>query len=173
MDLSRTAKSLQGTAAALAAVLVLGGCSLFATRPVQEMSDTAAALRAAREVQADVLAPDLFRQSNEWFLKARHDYKLKNFKTAREFAEKARGLAEQAEFEALKSGALRSESGANADAFAPLPSVTETQAAEPYPYPVPEPKPASDNPEMGANPPALPAPLPATTPSPGPVPPGV
>src|SRR4051812_24234163 len=55
------------------------GCSLLATRPLQEMSDTSAAIRAAKEVQADTLSPEFYRQSNEWFFKAKHEYKFKNF----------------------------------------------------------------------------------------------
>jgi uncharacterized membrane protein len=43
-------KSLLASALALAAST---GCSLFSTRPVQTMADTAASLRAAREVEAD------------------------------------------------------------------------------------------------------------------------
>ena len=71
------------------------------------MSNTAAAIRAAREVQADTRAPELFRQSNEWFFKARQEYKLKNFKEARIYASKARRFAEEAEYEELNSGANR------------------------------------------------------------------
>ena len=83
------------------------GCSLTATRPVQEMSDTTAAIRAAREVQAQTLAPELYRQSNEWFLRARREYRLKNFREAKEYADRARLFAEQAEFEAVRNGAAR------------------------------------------------------------------
>src|SRR5690348_3640000 len=81
-------------------LLFLFGCSIIATRPVQEMSDATAAIRAAKEVQADTLAPEYYRQSNEWFFRAKHEYKFKNFKLAKEYADKARYLAEQAEFEA-------------------------------------------------------------------------
>ncbi len=82
-------------------------CGLAATRPVQEMSNTAAAIRAAREVQADTRAPELYRQANEWFFKARQEYKLKNFKEARLYTAKARRFAEEAEYEAVASGASR------------------------------------------------------------------
>ncbi len=71
------------------------------------MSNTQAALRAAKEVQADVLAPELYRQATEWFLKARQEYRYKDFEKAREYADKARVNAEQAEFEALKNGGIR------------------------------------------------------------------
>ena len=71
------------------------------------MSNTASAIRAAREVQADTRAPELYRQANEWFFRARQEYKLKNFKEARLYASKARRFAEEAEYEALSSGANR------------------------------------------------------------------
>lgn len=81
---------------------VLAGCSILATRPVQEMSDTWAAMRAAKEAQADTLAPELYRRAAEWFFRAKNEYKLKNFMLASEYAEKARLLAEQAEFESVQ-----------------------------------------------------------------------
>lgn len=79
-------------------------CSLLYTRPVQDMSDTTAALRAAKEQQADVLAPELYREAQEWFYKARIEYKLKEFDIAQDYARRARRLAEQAEFEVLRGG---------------------------------------------------------------------
>jgi hypothetical protein len=88
---------------ALVAISLGSACSIFATRPVQDMSDTAAALRGAREVQADTLAPELYREATEYWLKARREYKFKNFDFAQKYAQKARVLAEQAEFEALRN----------------------------------------------------------------------
>lgn len=82
-------------------------CAIFATRPVQEMANTQVAIRAAKEVQADTLAPDLYRQSNEWFFKAKREYKLKNFSFAKDYAEKARRFAEEAEFQAIQNGGNR------------------------------------------------------------------
>ncbi len=96
------------TAGLLATIATAGsGCSIFYSRPVQEMSDTAASLRAAREVQADTLAPELYRQANEWFFRAKNEYKFKNFKLADEYSAKARYFAEMAEFESLRSGGTR------------------------------------------------------------------
>jgi len=65
------------------------------------MSDALAALRAAKEVQADTLAPELYRQANEWYLQAQREYKFKNFYLAKIYIQKARGVAERAEIEAL------------------------------------------------------------------------
>ena len=91
------------------ALLGLAGCSLFVTRPVQEMSDTNAAIKAAKEVQADIKAPELYRQATEWFLRAKAEYKLKNFDYALEYAQTARHFAEEAEFEVIKNGGARSD----------------------------------------------------------------
>jgi len=134
----------------------LDGCTLFATRPIQEMSFTAAAIRAAKEVSADTLAPELFRQSGEWFFKAKHEYKFKNFHLAKEYAKKARYFAEQAEFESLRNGGIRSEQGGGIDPMAKDPlagaaagssgagdgsggaNAADPKAqATPYPYPTP------------------------------------
>lgn len=125
------------------------------------MSDTAAAIRAAREVQADVLAPDLFRRANEIFFKAKREYKFKNFREAKLLANQSRKLAEQAEFDSIKSGATRSESeGATSYEEIPgqanssgRPKETGSSAPgqpgapgpsdqQPYAYPTPEPTPA-------------------------------
>jgi hypothetical protein len=120
----------------LASTFGLIGCALFYTRPVQEMSDTSAAIRSAREVQADSLAPDLFREANEWFTRARREYRFKNFKLAHDYANKARNLAEKAEFEALRKGAVRTEIAPPPEPAGPEPS--------PYPYPTPEGTPADE-----------------------------
>jgi hypothetical protein len=122
-------------------VLSSGSCSVFATRPVQDMSDTEAALRAAKEVQADTLAPELYRQANEWFFNARKEYRFKNFELAQEEAVKARRFAEQAEFEALRNGGNRTDV-TPVDQAIQAPSQTASPAPDPsntpYAYPTPE-----------------------------------
>ncbi|MBS1963010.1 MAG: DUF4398 domain-containing protein [Bdellovibrionales bacterium] len=85
----------------------LAGCSLFHDRPIQLMSDTAAALRAAKEVSADSLAPEKFRLANEAFFRAQNEYRLKNFAIAEKYAKRARRLAEESEFDALRQGSAR------------------------------------------------------------------
>lgn len=92
----------------LSALVFASACSLSATRPVQEMSDAAAALKAAKEVSADTLAPELFRKANEAYFRARNEYQMKNFVVAQEYILRAKRLAEDAEFEALRQGAQRS-----------------------------------------------------------------
>jgi hypothetical protein len=116
----------------------LASCAVFTSRPTQEFSDTAAALRAAKEVQADVLAPELFRQADDWFFKAKREFKFKNFRDAKEYAAKARKFAEQAEFEALRNGGSRADE-------APKDTAPPTTAKPtPYEYPSPTPTPAEE-----------------------------
>ena len=71
------------------------------------MANTAATIRAAREVKADTAAPEFYREAQEWFFKANQEYRLKNFKRAREAADRARIAAEKAEFQAILGGAKR------------------------------------------------------------------
>ena len=120
-------------------LLTLAACALTATRPVQEMSDTSASIRAAKEVQADTLAPELYRQANEWYAKAKKEYKFKNFYFAKDYTLRARRFAEQAEFEAIKNGGNRTDI-APPDQAAPTPEPSPS----PYQYPAPEGTPAED-----------------------------
>ncbi len=122
------------------------------------MSDTAAAIRSAKEVSAETVAPELYRQATEWFFKARNEFKMKNYKYAREYAVKARHYAEQAEFEALRSGANRTEASLSdpyAGEAAPPPPKTEPAPQKPYAYPTPEPTAAKDG-DMPPEPTPLP-----------------
>jgi len=155
--------------ASLVLIALLSSCSLFKTRPVQEMSDTAAAMKAAKEAQADVIAPVLYREANEWWQKAKAEYKYKNFEQAEAYAVKARKLAEQAEFEVLKNPGQRAESAivdtpADASSAAPAPAPTDT----PYPYPTPTGTPydrANQPPQSGgdnSSPTHVPVPAPNT-----------
>jgi hypothetical protein len=128
-------------------VFCTSGCAIFTQRPAQEMSDTTAAIRAAREVQADTLAPELFRQASEWYFKAKNDYKYKNFKAAKDELLKARAYAEKAEFEASRNGAARTEVTApdpmnNLPGGAPPPPPTPSYT--PYDYATPTGIPAED-----------------------------
>lgn len=82
-------------------------CSITAVRPSQEMSNLEVALKAAKEVNADVLAPELYRMATETSIKAHREYKFKNFENAKKLATQARVYAERAEFESLRNGAKR------------------------------------------------------------------
>jgi hypothetical protein len=107
-------------------------CSVTAVRPSQEMSDMEVSLKAASEVNADLLAPELYRLATETALHARREYRLKNFMEAKRFAEVARGHAERAEFESIRNGAKRE-------------SIPEDPLSKPSyaPEPVAEPTPIS------------------------------
>ncbi|MBC7693613.1 MAG: DUF4398 domain-containing protein [Methylotenera sp.] len=146
------AKGPARTVMILALWMTLASCSLAVVRPQQDMSDTSAAIKAAREVNAETLSPDLYRQANEAFFRARNEYRLKNFDLAKSYAAKARGFAERAEFESMQSGAQRM-STATPDAPPPPPP-------EPYAYPAPVGTPA--NPALQGTPSA-----PSTTQTPG------
>jgi len=74
------------------------------------MADTSAAIQAAHEVQAETFSPSLYKAANEWFFKAKHHYKFKDFSLAKECAEKAQKFAEQAELQSVLKGAKRSDS---------------------------------------------------------------
>ena len=101
-------KKARGITTLLLCVGTLLGCStLTETRPSQQMLNMEVAIRAAKEVSADTLAPELFRLSNETALIARREYRVKNFENARMAADKARVYAEQAEFESIRNGGKR------------------------------------------------------------------
>jgi hypothetical protein len=85
----------------------LSGCSLFHDRPIQLMSDTSSAIKAAREVGADSLAAEKFRLAGEAFFRAQNEYRLKNFAVAEKYAKRAKRLAEESEFDALRQGSAR------------------------------------------------------------------
>ena len=93
--------------ACLFALLACTACSITATRPTQEMSDTRAAILAAKEIKADTHTPELYQEALEWYYRARKEYRFKNFREAQNYAEKARALAETAEFEAMRNGNIR------------------------------------------------------------------
>ena len=148
----------------------LAGCSIFASRPVQEMSYALASIKAAKEVQADVYAPELFRLANEWFFKAKNEYKYKNFELAKEYADQARKLAEQSEFESIRSGATRSELAPEAPPPSQSPpSADSSHSNEPAPRGTPiesyDERKAAENAKAAPPAPSTPpAPAPATAP---------
>jgi hypothetical protein len=88
----------------LATALTASSCSLLETRPVQEMTNAALAMRAAREAKAEALAPDLYRKAGEWYQRAKREYRYKNFREARIYTDRARFFAERAEFQSLILG---------------------------------------------------------------------
>lgn len=91
----------------LLTILFATGCAVFAVRPTQEITNMEVAIRAAKEVSADQLAPDLYRMAVENGIRARREFRLRNYKIAKELADSARVYAEKAEFESIKSGGKR------------------------------------------------------------------
>ncbi len=71
------------------------------------MSNTSAALKAAREVNADSLAPEKYRLATEAYFRAQNEYRMKNFQIAEDYARRAIKLAEESEFDALRQGSSR------------------------------------------------------------------
>ena len=92
---------------AIAPIFFALGCSITAVSPAQEMSNMEVSLKAAKEVNADVLAPELYRSAQEIGSRARREYRYKNFEASKKYADQARSYAERAEFEALRNGAKR------------------------------------------------------------------
>lgn len=84
-------------------------CSILATRPEQEYSDATAAIRAAKEVKAETMAPGIYRKALEAFEIGKREYRIKNYQEAQKALVRARQYAEQAEFTAMKSGAIRKD----------------------------------------------------------------
>lgn len=102
------------------------------------MSDTSAAIRAAHEVQAESYAPELLRQAKEWYQRARNEYKMKNFQEASEYAKRARTFAEQAEYEAIRSGGNRVHTPPDpASPFVEAPPPEPVLELTPTPEPLP------------------------------------
>lgn len=103
------------------------------------------AIRAAKEVGADILAPELYRNSLEKGQQARKEYRFKNFMQAKELADQARAFAEKAEFESIRNGGKRE-------------AVPQDPLAEPSYSPEPAATPQTDNGNMSPNSGATPPP---------------
>jgi hypothetical protein len=73
------------------------------------MSNAEAALKAAKDLSADSLTPEIYRSASDAYFKAKRDYHLKDFNNARKHALQATRLAEQAEFEAYRLGGATPE----------------------------------------------------------------
>ena len=84
-------------------------CGLVQTKPKLELSLAEAAFVAAREQNAHIKAPGLFRKAEIYYLKARSSYRKKYFSKAKQYALLSREFSEQAEFAAIKKSLLESE----------------------------------------------------------------
>jgi hypothetical protein len=64
------------------------------------------AFLAAKEAGADVHASNLFRQAEDYYLKAKSAYRRKYFNKAKEYALLSKKYSEQAEYAAVRKKAL-------------------------------------------------------------------
>ena len=87
-------------------LFTLGACGLTTTRPKVEMSLAQAAFLAAKEAGADVHASNLYRQAEDYYLKAKSAYRRKYFNKAQEYALLSKKFSEQAEYAAVRKKAL-------------------------------------------------------------------
>lgn len=90
----------------LISFILLGSCGLTTTRPKVEMSLAQAAFMAAKEAGADIHASSLFRQAEDYYLKAKSSYRRKYFNKAQEYAILSKKFSEQAEYSAIRKKAL-------------------------------------------------------------------
>ncbi len=71
-----------------------------------EMSLAQVAFLAAKEAQADVKAPGLFRKAEYYYLKAKSAYKRKYFNKAQQYAVLSKKYSERAEYIAIRKKTL-------------------------------------------------------------------
>lgn len=118
----------------------LGACT---QRPVVDLTLADVALKAAQKVRADSLAPDQYRQAENFYLRAKKDFAEGYYDSCKKFANEARLLAEQAEYRALlKQNQVKKPSS-------PAEEVRPPPGAQPYEgsYPGGPAYPGSEGPE--------------------------
>lgn len=100
--------------------LTYGACS---QRPVVDLTLADVALKAAQKVRADSLAPDQYRQAENFYLRAKKDFAEGYFDSCKKYANQARLLAEQAEYHSLlKQNQVKTKTGISEEGRAPLPA---------------------------------------------------
>ena len=87
-------------------LLLLSACGLATTRPKLEMSMAQVAFMAAKESQADIKAPGLYRKAEYYYLKAKSSYKRKYFNKAQQYALLSKKYSERAEYVAIRKKTL-------------------------------------------------------------------
>jgi hypothetical protein len=90
---------------------LFAGCAAIETRPVKQMAYAEAAVQGAAlanaETNPDTMA--VFQLAKDALARARSYYRLKNFKACRMLAVRARRLAEEAEWKALRGNSSSKE----------------------------------------------------------------
>lgn len=71
-----------------------------------DMSLAQVAFMAAKEAQADVKAPGLFRKAEYYYLKAKSAYRRKYFNKAQQYAILSKKYSERAEYIAIRKKTL-------------------------------------------------------------------
>ena len=84
----------------------VSACGLTTTRPKLEMSMAQTAFMAAKEAQADIKAPGLYRKAEYYYLKAKSSYKRKYFNKAQQYALLSKKYSERAEYVAIRKKTL-------------------------------------------------------------------
>lgn len=94
-------KLLLGFFATFVGLLGMFGLSACQSRPVVDLALADVAIKAAQKSKADALAPDAYRKAENHYLRAKKDFTDGYYDSAKNYAKKARLLAEQAEYKAL------------------------------------------------------------------------
>lgn len=98
----------------------IGACT---QRPVVDLTLADVALKAAQKVRADSLAPDQYRQAENFFLRAKKDFAEGYYDSCKKYATQARLLAEQAEYRSLlKQNQVKTRTGVPEEGRAPIQS---------------------------------------------------
>jgi hypothetical protein len=87
-------------------LILFWSCGIATSRHKVEMSLAQAAFLAAKESGADVHASNLYRQAEDYYLKAKSAYRRKYFNKAQEYALLSKKFSEQAEYAAVRKKAL-------------------------------------------------------------------
>ncbi len=87
-------------------VITFGACGLTTTRPKLEMRMAQSAFVAAKEANAQTLAPGLYRKAEYYYLKAKSSYKRKYFNKAKQYAILSQKFSEKAEYVSIRKKAL-------------------------------------------------------------------
>ena len=90
----------------LSILILISSCGLTTTRPKLEMSMAQSAFLAAKNAQADLKAPGLYRKAEYFYLKAKSAYKRKYFNKAQQFAVLSQKYSERAEYVAVRKKTL-------------------------------------------------------------------
>jgi len=94
-------------------LLTYGACT---QRPVVDLTLADVALKAAQKVRADSLAPDQYRQAENFYLRAKKDFAEGYYDSCKKYSNQARLLAEQAEYRSLlKQNQVRTKTGDSDD----------------------------------------------------------